>query len=143
MDTKAKGDIAEQATLLEFLKRGYDALQPIGDRLPYDLVVTKNNTFVRIQVKSAWYDKSSMNYQIDVRRTKTNRRVMKQERYGDNDFDFASIYIPDYNRFYIMPIAFFNSYKSSIALIVDTDRQRKPRSYDYLEAWHLVDNFTQ
>lgn len=38
MDTKLRGDIAEQAAVLYALKQGWGALRPVGDRLPYDLV---------------------------------------------------------------------------------------------------------
>ncbi|NJL09332.1 MAG: hypothetical protein HC908_01285 [Calothrix sp. SM1_7_51] len=35
MDTKLKGDIAEQATILHALKRAWGVLKPVGDRLAY------------------------------------------------------------------------------------------------------------
>jgi hypothetical protein len=38
MDTKLKGDIAEQAVVLYALKQGWGVLRPVGDRLAYDLV---------------------------------------------------------------------------------------------------------
>jgi hypothetical protein len=34
MDTKLKGDIAEQAVVLQALKRGWGVLRPVGDRGP-------------------------------------------------------------------------------------------------------------
>ena len=34
MDTKLKGDIAEQAAVIEALRRGWGVLRPVGDRLP-------------------------------------------------------------------------------------------------------------
>jgi PD-(D/E)XK endonuclease len=34
MDTKLKGDIAEQAVILNALKQGWGVLKPVGDRLP-------------------------------------------------------------------------------------------------------------
>ena len=37
MDTKLKGDIAGQATIVQALRRGWGVLRPVGDRLPYDL----------------------------------------------------------------------------------------------------------
>ncbi len=40
MNTKQKGDIAEQAAILKFLELGYGVAKPIGDRLPYDLILT-------------------------------------------------------------------------------------------------------
>ena len=50
-----KGDIAEIEVQLKALKLGWDVLIPVGDRLPYDLVVVVNNVFIKIQVKSAWF----------------------------------------------------------------------------------------
>jgi hypothetical protein len=32
MDTKLRGDIAEQAAILHALKRGWGVLRPVGDR---------------------------------------------------------------------------------------------------------------
>ncbi len=66
MDTKLKGDIAEQAVVLFALKQGWGVLKPVGDRLPYDLVFDINGRLVRIQVKSAWYDLKRQNYVIDT-----------------------------------------------------------------------------
>ncbi|MEA5600349.1 group I intron-associated PD-(D/E)XK endonuclease [Nostoc sp. UHCC 0252] len=34
MDTKLRGDIAEQAAVLHALKRTWGVLKPFGDRLP-------------------------------------------------------------------------------------------------------------
>jgi PD-(D/E)XK endonuclease len=56
MDTKIRGDIAEQAAVLHALKRGWGVLKPVGDRLPYDLVFDLNGTLLKIQVKYAWLD---------------------------------------------------------------------------------------
>ncbi|MGD1906368.1 MAG: group I intron-associated PD-(D/E)XK endonuclease [Leptolyngbyaceae cyanobacterium] len=76
MDTKLKGDIAEQATILQALKRGWGVLKPVGDRLPYDLVFDLGYDLIKIQVKAAWLHSALGNYVIDNRRTKTNRRQM-------------------------------------------------------------------
>ncbi len=76
MDTKLKGDITEQATLVQALKRGWGVLKPVGDRLPYDLVFDVEGVLVKVQVKAAWLHQTSGNYVVDNRRTKTNRRCM-------------------------------------------------------------------
>ncbi|MEM6348212.1 MAG: group I intron-associated PD-(D/E)XK endonuclease [Bacteroidota bacterium] len=139
MDTKQKGDIAEQVVILKALKKGWEVLTPIGDRLPYDLVFEIDNRFVRIQVKSAWFDKAKFNFVTDNRRTKTNRRNLKREPYQAEDFDFAIIYIEPLDIFYIMPIEVFVGYGSEIHLVEDEKRQRKPKSAEYREAWHLLE----
>jgi hypothetical protein len=76
MNTKLKGDIAEQAAILQALKRGWGVLKPVGDRMPYDLVFDVNDALVKVQIKAAWYYEKVGNYVVDNRRTKTNRRTM-------------------------------------------------------------------
>ena len=138
MDTKLKGDIAEQAVILEALKRGWAVLRPLGDRLPYDLVLDLKGKLIKVQVKSAWLDKKSGNFVVDNRRTKTNRRRMLRELYKLSDFDFAVIYLDGLNIFYIFPFEIFAAYGSSIHLVEDKKRQRRSRSAVYRNAWDLV-----
>lgn len=93
MSTKLRGDIAEQAAILEALKHGWGVLKPIGDRAPYDLVFDVRGTLIKVQVKCAWFDESRGNFVVDNRRTKTNRRIMIREVYRLSDFDFALAYL--------------------------------------------------
>ena len=137
MEKKQKGDIAEQAVILKCLQLGWAVLTPIGDRLPYDLVIDTGEKLVKIQVKSAWLDKKSNNYMVDNRKTNTNTRNRKVNVYNDNDFHYAIIYIEDINIFYIMPSVIFNSYGSCICFI-EEKRQRKAKSYEYRNSWNLI-----
>lgn len=139
-DTKLKADIAEYAAVQKLLQKGFCVLKPVGDRMPYDLAVDKGNKTIRLQVKSAWKQKGL--YIVDSRRTKTNRREMIRSRYDKTDFDFALLYIEEVDVFYVMPVEEFNSYKSGIALVETQTRQRRPRSYLYREAWHLIEKFS-
>ena len=136
MDTKLKADVAEAAVIAELLKRGFRVLQPVGDRLPYDLALDVKGKLLRIQVKSAWYYNGS--FTVDSRRTKTNRRIMLRKHYKDSDFDFAILYIDRLDTFYIMPISVFSAYKSGISLVESEKRQRKPQSAMYRERWDLL-----
>jgi len=138
MDTKIKGDIAEKAAVLEGLKRGWGVLEPVGDRLPYDLVFDVEGVLVKIQVKHAWLHNSSGNFIVDTRRTKTNRRKMVRETYSVSDFDFALVYIENVNIFYILPVGVFISYGSGIHFVETDKRQRRPKSADYRDAWELI-----
>ena len=124
--------------MLQALKHGWGVLQPVGDRLPYDLVFDVSDRLIKIQVKSAWFDTSSKNYVIDNRRTKTNRRRMVRSPYRSDDFDFAIAYIPDLDVFYIFPADVFISYGSEIHLVEAQKRQRKPRSAEYRQRWDLI-----
>lgn len=138
LNTKLKGDIAEQSAILHALRRGWGVSLPIGDRLPYDLVFDVCSVLVRIQVKHAWFDQQRNNYVVDNRRTKTNRRRMVREYYQASDFDFALAYIDNLDLFYVFPVDVFLSYASEIHLVESEKRQRKPQSADYRDAWNLI-----
>ena len=138
MDTKLKGDIAEQAAVLHGLKRGWGVLKPVGDRLPYDLVFDVDGVLIKVQVKYAWFDEPSGNYVADNRRTKTNRRLMVREAYNRSDFDFALVYIDKLDLFCVFPVNVFIGYGSEIHLVEAEKRQRKPRSAKYRDAWELI-----
>lgn len=138
MITKEKGDIAEQAAILHSLKRGWGVSKPLGDRLRYDLVLDIGGVLVKVQVKCAWYDKSRQNWVTDNRRTKTNRRIMVRDYYDADDFDFAMVYIPDLDLFYVFPVQVFIGYASEIHMVEADKRQRKPESANYRDAWELI-----
>lgn len=138
LDTKAKGDVAEQAAILSSLKRNWGVSRPIGDRLPYDLVLDIAGCLVKVQVKSAWYYRPDDVWYVDNRRTQTNRRTMKRSRYDSLDFDFALVYLDTPALFYIFPAPVFNAYASSIAMVESNKRQRQPRSAEYRDAWALI-----
>lgn len=138
VDTKLKGDIAEQAAVLHALKRGWGVLKPVGDRLSYDLVFDVEGSLTKIQVKYAWFDQPSGNYVVDNRRTKTNRRSIVRETYKQSDFEFALVYIEQLDLFYIFPVTVFIGYGSEIHLVEAEKRQRKPRSAQYRDAWELI-----
>jgi hypothetical protein len=138
VDTKLKGDIAEQAAILQALEHGWGVLKPVGDRLPYDLVLDVERTLVKVQVKWAWFDEARGNYVVDNRRSKTNRRRIIKDSYSKDDFDFALVYVPELSLFYVFPVGVFVGYGSEIHLIETNKRQRKPRSAAYRGAWDLI-----
>ena len=138
MDTKLKSDIAESAVNTELLSRGFNVLKPVADRLPYDIAIDLNAKLIRIQVKHAWYNEKDKAYIVDVRRTKTNRRQMLYKKYGNDDFDFAIVFIADKRIFYVIPSVVFNSFASSISFVEDQKRQRSPISEQYRENWDVI-----
>lgn len=117
MNTKLKGDIAEQVAILKLLEKGWGVSKPIGDRLPYDLITDINGKLIKLQVKSAWFNAFDQNYCIDVRRTKTNRRHMQRSLYNNQDFDFALVYLPEKRIFYVFPVSVFINFGSTLSLV--------------------------
>lgn len=141
MSTKLKGDIAEQAAVMKILQLGWGVSKPLGDRLPYDLIADLSGRLVKLQIKCAWFNAKDKCYVVDVRRTKTNRRVMIRELYQPEDFDFALVYIADTGTFYVFPVEVFIDYGSTLTLVETGRRQREPRSAAYREAFWLISNW--
>ena len=141
MSTKLKGDIAEQAAIMRIMQLGWGVAKPIGDRLPYDLIADFSGSLVRLQVKCAWFNNKDQCFVVDVRRTKTNRRVMLRELYTPRDFDFALVYVPQAQIFYVFPVETFIAYGSTITLVETGKRQRKPKSATYREAFGLISDW--
>lgn len=139
MDTKLTGDIAVQYAVLEGLKRGYGVMLPVGDRLPYDLVYDVAGRLIRIQAKSAWKQKSA--FMVDTRRSKTNRARYKKEAYKPTDFDFALLWHPEDQEFFIMPISDFLGAKM-ISLPAKSRRINYPnKSSAFRSLWSAIEEF--
>lgn len=138
MSTKLVGDIAVQHAILEALKRGWGVLMPLGDRLPYDIVFDVGGRLVRVQVKSAFPTKGGW-YIANTRRCKTNRKRTIIDYYGPDDFDFALIWHPGQQVFYVMPIAVFLTFRSAVTLTGDNpQRKRTNRATEYRDAWESM-----
>jgi hypothetical protein len=136
--TKQKGDIAEYRVITHLLIQGANVLEPIGDRLPYDIAVDQGGRLVRIQVKSAWYHASSDAWRVEVRRSQTNRSVYKYTKYVATDFDFLVAWLPALDIFYIFPSSVACSFGSGITMVESSKRQRAPKSASYRGRWDLI-----
>ena len=96
--------------------------------------------FIKIQVKSAWIDKSHFRYVVDARQTKTNRRKMVRKYYDKNSFDFAIVYVQEENDFFIIPVSEFIKYKGTITLMEVGGQQSKTgiKIKKYRNHWELL-----
>jgi hypothetical protein len=63
---------------------------------------------------------------------------MLRENYSLHDFDFALAYVESLDLFYVFPVEVFIDYGSEIHLVEAEKRQRKPRSAQYRDSWHLM-----
>lgn len=141
MSTKSKGEIAEHEVVLEALRRGWTTLKPVVDEEKYDLVFAFGTEFARVQVKHGWFSEHHGCHFCDVRKTKTNRRVIRRVKYLAEEFDFAVVYVPSPRCFYVFPAREFVSYGSCITIRTELSRQRPPRSAEFLERWDLIQDW--
>lgn len=143
VSTKLKGDVAEQSVTLIALKHGWEVLHPVGDRLPYDLVLAPNaGCFVRIQVKAAYLSGGA--YVIESRKCKTNRVHSRHESYVPGAFDFAIGHIAETEQYFVFPISVFLEYAGQITLYrKDSKTKKLPRAKEYEGRWDLLEDFVK
>jgi hypothetical protein len=103
---KLVGERVELAFMYEASERGFFPVKPLGDSLPYDVIIdatrydrhsraTGPRRLLRIQVKSVAYG-SRRGYQVLMW---GNRR-----RYTYRDFDFLAVHVIPEKAWYIIPI---------------------------------------
>lgn len=85
VSSKAKGDIGEQIIILRALKRGWAVLVPIGDRLPYDLVIDTGKSLLKVQVRSGFPRNGK--WEIPVRKIYVGMKGPVASTYQSGDFD--------------------------------------------------------
>ena len=131
--TKLVGDIAVQHVVLAALERGWCVATPVGDRMPYVLIVDVRGRLHRLQVKSAFHLTREGCWVASVRRSKTNRRAYRFEHYGSNDFDFAVIWHPADRDFFVIPIREFLRWRGSHVIL-----SHRGRAGRFRNAWQLI-----
>ena len=95
--TKRVGDIGECAVIHELMKiNGVGISKPIGDNLPYDLIIDINNKLYKCQVKTCEFVKDNiMKFYVNISNPFT--RVVK--KYTQEETDLFLLHCID-NNFY-------------------------------------------
>jgi hypothetical protein len=87
LSTEQKGQIAQAKVMMEAARKGYIAFLPIS-QLRYDLLLEREGSFLRVQVKYA--DSKSPHSEgavrVDLRR--------RQRLYTREEFDLLLVYVP-------------------------------------------------
>jgi len=94
VDTNQKGDIAEAKSVARFMELGYVVSEPINDHPRYDLVVEKNNTLYKIQVKYASMDTDGRIY-VSIASSNPNTKGSTEHKYSSSEVDAYSVYCPE------------------------------------------------
>jgi hypothetical protein len=90
--TQQKGTMTELRCILDFTNLGYRCLLPIDDSAKYDIVVDYNNTFIRIQCKTASWVKDTKipntAFEICTCCQTTNTKSTIRHKYLKSDIDY-------------------------------------------------------
>lgn len=117
---KAVGERSEGIVLAELMRLGCVVLLPFGNNQRYDLVIDENSNFVRVQVKTAWFETGSVCFKVNS----VNAFTGKRTGYVDAA-DVFMAYSPHTDCVYRVPVAECGT--SAVSLRVDP--MRTPRRY--------------
>lgn len=112
---KAVGERSEGIVLAELMKLGYVVLLPFGNNQRYDLVVDEDGTFVRVQVKTCWWENGCVAFKTNSVNAFTGKRKTYQ---GSADVFVA--YSPHTGSVYRVPVGECGS--SQVTLRVEPNK---------------------
>jgi hypothetical protein len=119
--TKKKGDIGVAMVIADAMSRGHGVALPIGENLPYDLVVDRNGKLERIQVKYT----ESKGAIVEVRCRSTSETT--QYKYTDKLIEWIAVYDKTTKCCYYVPAAVLGTGRNAIwlRLVPSKNRQKK------------------
>jgi len=97
MNAKRQGTIAEQLFATQAIRRGFGVSMPIGDFLPYDMILDNESALFRVQVKSTTFHEYGA-YQFKIGNGQKSKEV-----YMVQDVDVFALNIFGSRDFFLVP----------------------------------------
>ena len=98
--TKTIGDIGEAVLTAEFLKNNIQVLKPVGDNLPFDLLIMVKGEFKKIQIKTT---RKVVDGKMVFRTNVTNPYKKTYRKYTENEVDYFGLYCLENNYVGLLP----------------------------------------
>ena len=128
-EASRNGMVAEYKAIAKFIEMGYDVLIP-STNAHYDMVVLKDNVFLKVQVKSTRYCRSQK-WTLLIARGNGMSGTAKIAYHSD-DVDFILAYVVNEDRFYNVPL---NATKGLIKLNLPKIGTKENEFSQYLDNW--------
>ena len=112
--TIEKGYLGDLLVEKRFIEHGFNLFKPVLENGKVDLIVEKNNVYLKIQIKTVQTSNGSRI--IPVRKISHNMGEYKIKRYTKDDIDFFIGADLENEDLYILPIEFSSKYSSAISI---------------------------
>jgi hypothetical protein len=133
LDTRRRGHVAELAFMRKAASLGFAVAKPYGEGERYDVIVSVENVFWRIQVKSVLAKTPSTNY-YRIKTAVARGKHHQVTSYSPGEIDFLVTYVFQEDIWYVFPASIVETRKI-ICMIPGSKRSRFEK---YLEAWDLM-----
>ncbi len=108
---KAKGDVTEAYVTARLLEVGKTVLKPLGDNCRFDLAIYEDGRFLRVQCKTATWDRGYNGAAKEKRAglifaaySSANHTAAGRKRGYRGDADLFGVYFPPLRRVYLVPV---------------------------------------
>ena len=130
---RATGVRGELLVAEKLISKGWGVARPLGDGDPYDLLASKGDASLRIQVKATLsqhaYNTTRPHYQFQLA-----HGLSSKKRYQPDDVDFFVGCALDAKRFWVIPF----SAATTVTLKIYNGEDSKFHRYE--EAWVLLES---
>ncbi len=121
--TKDKGDLGLLKAQLDLFKQGFMVFHPVTEHAPFDLVIYKDRTFKRVQVKYKTVDKNG-SLCVSFRSSWTDKHGTHTKVVDKKEVDLYCIYCPDTDVcYYFDP----KKFKRSLTLRVNNPKNNQSK----------------
>ena len=133
-NTKRRGSQYEAAFVTQSLKRGLDILEPVGDYMPYDLMVQNGDgRILRVQVKGTNSPvKGKPGYKIIAASGSTTKTPINPE-----EVDVLAAYIEPEDVWYLIPL---RKIAGGVSIYLNPNTKQNGRYEVWKEAWNVFQN---
>jgi hypothetical protein len=124
-----QGTITENKIVVKLLKLGYSVSEPVGDNERYDLIADLSNELLKVQCKTAFKPKSTVEGSVRVELRNQNYGPdgeVNRKEYSENEIDVYAIRNPYSSEIYWIP--FDEAPKSQMSINMNPKSQIDPRN---------------
>ena len=134
MNTKRRGSQYEAAFVTQALKRGLDILEPVGDYMIYDLMVSNSaGRIQRVQVKGTSSQiKSKPGYKVIAASGN-----LKKVPLNPDDVDVLAVYVEPCDVWYLIPV---RKLDGGVSVYLNPATKVNAKYEVWREAWNVFQN---
>jgi hypothetical protein len=117
---KVKGEITEAILLAKFIERGEVVLLPWGDNQRFDMVLYRNNSYLRIQCKTGRIKNNAIRFNVKS----TNWNTLGQYSYK-GQIDYFAVYCPENKKCYLISVDDVGITEANLRLEIPKNGQKE------------------
>ncbi len=132
--TKTKGDLGVLKASADLCEKGYLVCMPMSEHSPFDLVIYKNGTFKRVQVKCRTIDAHG-GFMIAFRSSYSTSKGVQTNQVDKSEIDVYCIYCIDNDIcYYLNP----DNFNRSVSLRVRTPKNNQQQNINFADDFREV-----